>query len=200
MEKKKKLDVPRLTTLPFMLIWVGAHVLVWIILFGFTKMDFLWGWPDIIMLTLFGLIIGLGLSLMQKTLIAYTFHAPLRWWLRVTVGGWIAGWFVFWVMIEGMEYVFDYSLGLGLMPLFVIPAALQWWILRRHARDAWLWVIAGAASALAFGAVYGDMTNDSYFQFAIGGAAQGAVTGLSLLWLYAQTRAGKVKSEFMQVN
>lgn len=61
---------------------------------------------------------------------------------------------------------------------------MQWFILRRHARHAWLWIIAGAVSAMAFGVLYGDLRGDNIVQFILGAGAQGAVTGLSLLWLY----------------
>ena len=71
---------------------------------------------------------------------------------------------------------------------------MQWFILRRNARQAWLWIVAGAASAMAFGALYGDLSGNEFVQFFLGAFAQGAVTGLSLLWLYGQSRAEKIKT------
>jgi len=197
MEKKKKLSAPRLSSLPFMLIWIGGHVLTWLVLYGISEMRFFWDWPEFVMLVLFGLILGVGLSLMQKGLIRFTFHVPLRWWLRATVGGWILGWIAFYYYFEWLErYLnFDGNLSLMLLPLFVIPALMQWLVLRRNARDGWLWIVAGAVSAMAFGALYGDLNRNEMLQFALGAAAQGAVTGLSLLWLFGQTRTEKIKTD-----
>jgi undecaprenyl pyrophosphate phosphatase UppP len=80
-----------------------------------------------------------------------------------------------------------------LIPLFVIPATMQWFVLHKSARNAWLWIVAGAVSALTFGVLYGDLNDNELRQFVLGAAAQGAVTGLSLLWLYGQSRAEKAK-------
>jgi hypothetical protein len=197
MEKQKKLSAPRLTTIPFLLVWIGGHILIWSLLYGIFESDVTLRWNEIIWITVCGLIMGVGLSLMQKILIQYTYYAPLNWWMRVTIAGWVLGWIVFYNSIEFIEnYIpsIDEHLSLMLLPLFVTPAVMQWFILRRNARQAWLWIVAGAASAMAFGALYGDLSGNNYFQFFLGAGAQGAVTGLSLLWLYGQSRAEKMKS------
>ena len=197
MEQQKKLSAPRLSSIPFLLIWIGGHILVWTVLYGFVLTDTPNRWSQYVMIVVFGLIMGIGLSLMQKGLIQFTYYAPLKWWLRVTIIGWVLGWLVFYASFEFIENLtrnYAENLSIMLLPLFVTPAVMQWFILRHNTRQAWLWIVAGAVSAMAFGALYGDLADEAYGQFFLGAVAQGAVTGLSLLWLYGQSRAEKIKT------
>jgi hypothetical protein len=191
--EKKKLLAPRLGTIPFLLIWIAGHILVWILLYGVSEMGIQNEDTIYIALISFGLIMGVGLSFMQKYLIEFTYYAPLKWWLRITIFGWIVAWIVFYASYEFVEEFIGNNLSLMLIPLFVIPATMQWFVLHKSARNAWLWIVAGAVSALTFGVLYGDLNDNELRQFVLGAAAQGAVTGLSLLWLYGQSRAEKAK-------
>jgi hypothetical protein len=197
MEKHKKLSAPRLKSIPFLLLWMGGHILVWSLLYWMFETDITRDLPEAVWTVVCGVVMGLGLAFMQKFLIQYTYYAPLNGWLCVTIAGWIVGWVIFYFSIEFIEdYISSYNnnLSIMLLPLFVIPAVMQWFIMRHNARQAWLWIVVGAASAMAFGALYGEINNNEYMQFLLGAAAQGAVTGLSLLWLYGQARAEKVKT------
>ena len=56
-------------------------------------------------------------------------------------------------------------------------------LLRRHVRNAWLWIAASVVSAMTFSTVLGSGDTSSLNALLLGASAQGAVTGLTLLWL-----------------
>ena len=106
MEKKKKnLGAPRLGSIPFLFVWIIAHIIVWVTLFQLSEMGYqLEG--EMRALLLFGLVMGFGLALMPKMLIRFTFRDTLKGWMRITVVGWVLAWFAFYFSFEFCSWTF----------------------------------------------------------------------------------------------
>jgi len=194
-KKKKKNIAPRLTSIPFLLVWVAGHIFIWVSVYILGEMGVYDDLPEFGVALTIGGIMGVGIASMQKALIQYTYYASLKWWLRASLLGWVVGWVAFFMLEESGISPYRYPLGILLLAVMLPPAILQWFILRQDTRHSWLWILAGASSSLAFGAIFGDTSNDGLLFFGMGAAAQGAVTGLSLLWLFGQNRQESILAD-----
>lgn len=178
----------RLTSLPFLLVWMFGHVLSWGLVLGFGDIRALYWLPDLPAYVLIGLLMGGALGLVQKGLARFALGLPLRGWLRVSLVGWVLGWLAYMGLSDVILGFWGMPIWLQALPIFVIPGLLQWWILRRHVQRAAWWLAASAVSALTFGAMWdGSTTASGLGVYIAGAAAQGAVTGLVLLWLVGMT-------------
>jgi len=175
----------RLKTTSFISIWLSAHVLGWWGIFWlFENINALANLPDLATAVLIGFVPGIVISLMQKYLLRYAFQTKLGGWLRVSLLGWILGGLA---MFGVTTFITGPFVGVAMftMNLFVLPAVAQYFILRRHVNAAWLWVLAGLVSALAFAIpVEASQINNEFLGIILAGSLQGAVTGLTLLWLF----------------
>jgi hypothetical protein len=172
-------------SIPFMLIWVVGHLVSWgAFYFMAEQVPF----SDMTFLVLSGVILGGGLGFFQKLLLRYAYGIPLNGWLRVTILGWLGGWFSYYIGVQTLPNLFYYPFWLLLIPMFGIPAVLQWLLLRQHVKSASLWVAAATVSAMTFSMVFDNSTYglDSHL---LSASAQGAVTGLTMLWLFGMTQA-----------
>lgn len=173
----------RIGTIPFLLMWLTGHALSWGALY------YLWetfNFSDWTMLTISGLILGGGIGLTQKYLLRYAYNIPLKGWMRLTVLGWFAGWLSYYAGTEWLTRFYSYPLWLTIIPMFGIPALFQWFLLRRHVKAAWLWVVAAIVSTITFGMVY-DNSAYNLTAHTLSASAQGVVTGLTILWLFGMT-------------
>ena len=173
----------RMKTLPFMVIWLTGHILSW------AGVYFVWETvllPDLAYVLFSGIILGGALGLTQKLLLRYKYGLPLHGWMRLTIVGWVLGWLGYFVGSEWIRNFYNFPLWLTIIPMFGIPALLQWGLLRRQIRQAWLWVVAAVVSTMTFSMVF---NNSSYNLNAhvLSATAQGAVTGLTLLWLFGMS-------------
>lgn len=187
MNNHKQLSQRRLGSLPFMLVWTGGHILTWLAVYALSTTSFFYALPDFADIIVIGGLLGAGIALAQKLLIRYTFALPMRGWMRVSIVGSILGWAGLLGLSQTIPGFYLYPIWVQLLPAFLVPALLQWALLRRNTRQAWLWIATAAVSALTFGALYSGSYNPGYAAFALGASAQGAVTGLSLLWLFGMT-------------
>lgn len=78
-----------------------------------------------------------------------------------------------------------------------LPAILQWFVLRQHIRQGWLWVISGVVVGIVIVGLFINSSTygESYILFALIGVLHGAITGATMVYLLAQHRTEKVKAE-----
>lgn len=185
-KKKKMTPTRRLASLPFVGIWAGAHALAWLTIFLLWEHSYwLQRIDDGAFALMLGLYVGGIVTVMQKGLMRYNFGVRLRGWIRVSLVMWAVGGFTFYTVGDVLN-VSDET-GLIFVAFFLPPVIAQTLILRRSARHAFLWVLAGAVSAVVFGGVYAQLQYSPMgegFALMTAGAAQGAVTALTLLWLF----------------
>ena len=140
-----------------------------------------------------GAIIGLCVAEMQQNLTENHLNWYLPGWSTMTtIGGMVGG-----LLLYLLIYVlFGSTLKSGiyiLMPVFMLGvSAGQAWILRRHVRHAWLWILANVVGGLLFSNIMFMqplvLTEHTLLILPItwmfAGLAQGAITVYVLLWLY----------------
>jgi hypothetical protein len=175
---------PRLKTIPFIGIWLIGHVVAWLGLYQLWDVSTL---PILAYPILSGIVLGGALGLMQKFLFSLNYGLQMRGWMRLTMFGWVSGWLAYTAGTIWIPQFNSLPLWSLIVPIFSIPALLQWLLLHRHVRGAWLWVMAAVVSAITFAHVF----NTTWFTldgFMLSGIAQGSITGLVLLWLFGMTR------------
>lgn len=180
---KIKHSQPRLSSLPFMSIWLAAHGVGWGIVFAIWE---LWGRPfaDWQWFLLVGLVPGMVIAATQRWLLRYAHRVNLKGWLLVSAIGWGLGGLSL-SFIRETDSMFIYLSG-----LFVLPALLQWLVLRRHLQNAWLWILAAVVSTALF-TIPSISNYDTWQTILAASGLQGAVTGMSLLWLLGVRKAHK---------
>ena len=189
----------QLSSMPFIGLWMLAHIVAWWVIYAVSEeMSVLNSYPDWVAATVFGIIMAIIVPITQKALIRRKLGVQLRGWLRLSAVGWIVGMISIIIIPEVLEDIvsgdpiWTYVIG-----AFTLPAIAQWLILRRVVRGAWVWMIAGLASAFAFSAILENSpySSDFFPYWVIATATQGAVTGISLLWIFHQNRpTAKAKS------
>jgi hypothetical protein len=202
MSEKKKKQVNRLGTIPFVVLWTLAYGLGWatlmaggIITGNLFPQVFEW-FPLVVYFMLLGAVPGFVSSVAQQLLMRWKFAARLgSWWLWSTLA---------WIVAGGLLRLFEYiqfrsfdertAIMLVFAWLFTIPAIVQAWLLRRRVRRAWMWPVAAAASAATFAVpllsgLVGPF-NELLFilTFGFAGLLQGAVMGLTMVWLFGMTQ------------
>lgn len=182
--KAKKQQPTRLSTLSFLTIWLAAHGIGWGSVFAWYVLNGLMiPLPQALWFIVLGFVPGMTIAVMQRWLVQHNFGLVLHGWLPVSAIGWLLGGLSLNVSFTGG---IDQSIALAV--LFLLPALLQWLILRRYVRQAWLWMLAGVVSAMVFNisSVNQDFATWQGMLSATG--LQGAITGLSLLWMMRATR------------
>lgn len=181
MSKTKNDQRPRLGSIPFLSIWLAAHGVGWGVIFAIWE---IWGQPvpDWQWYLMIGLLPGMIIAATQRWLLRYAHRVDMRGWLVISAVGWSLGGISL-SLIRNTDSMFIYLSG-----LFVLPAVLQWLILRRYVNNAWIWVIAAIASTALF-TIPGDSDYATWQTILAAAGLQGAVTGMSLLWLLGNRAA-----------
>lgn len=179
---------------------LGAWVVTWIpvgFLFntiGQTLLGELVAW--LLLLILPGALVGYIVGDAQSSIMRDT----LRWWSpqwarRSAIGGLMGG-----VLVLALNYIFDASISDHLqwvvsMPLFVLCLSIgQWSALRHMTADAWLWIVGNLTGGIIFSSlvfINAPVMQAPWLQFVwfvVAAAAQGAVTGYVIIWLYERLR------------
>jgi hypothetical protein len=170
-------------SIPFMLMWTVGHIVPWGAYYFFEDNT---GIPLMLLVTLIAMIIGSGIGFAQKMLLRYAYDLPMNGWVRLTTLGWVGGWAAYFGLAQWIPHFYSYPLGILLIPMFIFPAVLQWFLLRQHVKGAWVWMVAAAVSAVTFGFAYESGTF-GLTEIILSASAQASVTGLSLLWLFGMT-------------
>jgi len=212
MIERKQHANSKIGTIRFAALWTLVYGLGWgtLIIGGIIASNTI---PDIfnmfplwVFFGLFGLVPGFISSVGQQWLIKRKMNIRIPfWWLWSTIMWTISG-----ALLRFLEYwprewtIYDERLALTLVfsALFVPPALVQAWLLRKHIRRAWMWPIAAIVSSSTFilPLLASSMMNEveGVLTFAAAGLMQGAVMALSLLWLIGMANGEKSKKDFAE--
>lgn len=182
----------QLGSLPFIGLWMLSHVAAWWLIYTVSEeMSILNHYADWVAATVFGIIMAVIVPVTQKALVHRKLGVQLRGWLRLSAIAWVFGMISILMMPELLDdFVGGDPVWIYIIGAFTLPAIAQWLVLRRVVQGAWVWVIAGGASTFAFSVIIDQArySSDFFPYWGIAAATQGAVTGLSLLWMFYQNR------------
>jgi len=147
------------------------------------------------LLLLPGPTIGYCVGDLQRGLIRTQLVWNTRGWVRWSVvGGLFGGVLAVLGGFFSMHYFGEPIQWMVLMPLYVFGLSLgQWWVLRRFAEESWMWILGNVVGGIVFsGLLFMNQPDaaDPYHAlwmlllWAAAVLAQGAITGIVLLWLY----------------
>lgn len=187
----------RLNNSRYMILWLLSYIGSWLTLPYFlaplAQGNYGFDVPYVVPVMLLGILPALMIGIAQRFLINRAFNVKLRGWLGATlIGGIIGGLMMF---IGETQYDITGTTAQTMM-IMAAPTLAQFWVLRRHVSQAWLWILAGIMSGIAFALPFND-SNINYnssvlFASLIYGAAMGG-TSLALMKSYRRDK-GKVKS------
>ena len=148
--------------------------------------------PDAFILAFIGLFSGGVMGVLQHTLIARGANIQLQHWTLFTALGLAIGlgslaFIEFW---DGSPYLF-------LLPVFLIPSALQWLSIRHHTQSGWLWIIANSIASMIF-VMFMTSIGDQGYDFlsaVIPALLQGIASGFVIIWLLRQLPKSKSVSQ-----
>jgi hypothetical protein len=148
---------------------------------------------------LVGFSFGLSIGILQKWLARRYLHADLLYWRRLSAFGGILGGATIFV-IEGDPFGYGQLFGppssgfiLAIVIFLVVVSGMQWFSLRHHTQGAWLWLLANVIGVVVWNPILTGNFEPNIFLIP---ALQGAVTGMTLLWLLGTSRRDrKIKLE-----
>ncbi|MEM9953881.1 MAG: hypothetical protein AAF846_19885 [Chloroflexota bacterium] len=195
-EKLKK-SPPKRNRLLFMTLWILGHGLAWLPFFMVSNSG---GAGDELGLVVWvGGFIGGITSLTQYALIRWYFGRNLKWWLPLSLVAWIgAAIFPFVYLVDELPFN-QIGLTLQMLSLATPAAIVQAFLLRKHVRQAWLWVLATITGLIVFSLSVTTL-NDLFFDtdFIIAAVSYGLfalTTASTLLWLFGMSQqANKMKN------
>jgi hypothetical protein len=132
-----------------------------------------------------GLVIGLGVGLAQKVAIQALSPIRLKYWLRINLLVFTAAKFAEYLTIRYVEWrtygdTGIYYLGIALIAQILLVSG-QWWILRKHYQQAWLWLLLLVPTLLSSILGY----TPEFLPNPI--ISQALISALALLWMNRQT-------------
>lgn len=200
-EKKKKKSSQKMNRWLFLTLWVLAHAFAWGGTFWLVdSINPSGDWELILAFTIvLGLIPGTLLAFPQKWLMKRGLGLNIAWWRRASIAAWGLGGLLLWGGIE--IFNFDDSIPFIIVGWFSPLILAQYALIRRYIQKASLLALGNLASVIVFIQYVGiNDGSPDLERFAISGALQGAVTGLTLLWLYGMAQQDKSKHELAQNN
>lgn len=195
-EKKKKNNTVSMNRWLFLVLWVLAHTFAWGATYGLVETVNPVGDGQMFLAVTFllGIVPGILLSFPQKWLMNKGLGLDLKWWRRISVGAWASGgillWMAIWLFMDNFR---DPPIPLVMLTWFGPLVLAQYFLMRRHIERASLYALANIASVIVFTQFVGIYGDAELFRFATSGMLQGAVTGLTLLWLYGMAQQEKSK-------
>lgn len=186
MEKQKR-QQQQLSSQTIVILWAVIQAFGWAIIFLLAD-NMSIGYIDqtsrLVIIGFIGLLGGGLMGALQHTLIDRGTGVSLRHWLILSAIGSAMGFAV-------MEYLpmWNYPLYIQVMPIFVIPAVLQWVSVRQHTRAGLIWIGTHVITTIVFIMFYEVMEqqfNYNMLMFAIPAALQGIASGFVMVWLLRQ--------------
>lgn len=186
MEKQKR-QQQQLSSLTIVILWAAIQAFGWAIIFlladnmtsGFYQQT-----TRLIIIGFIGLLGGGLTGALQHTLIDRGTGVSLRHWLILSAVGSAVGF----VVME-LAPLWQYPLVISVMPIFVIPAIMQWFSVRQHTRAGLLWIGAHIVTTVIFIMFYEALMPQfdyDMLMFVIPAALQGIVSGFVMVWLLRQ--------------
>ena len=179
MEKQKNQQA-QLPSLTIVILWAIIQSFGWAIIYVLAT-NMVAGESEVIILGFIGLLGGGVMGALQHTLIDRGIGVSLRHWLALTAIGSAIGW----AIIEFLP-VWQYPLHIAIMPIFVVPAIIQWISVRRYTQAGILWIAGHIITTLIFVMFYEAMQIQFDFEiivFVIPAALQGVASGFVMVWL-----------------
>ncbi|MDQ7027867.1 MAG: hypothetical protein Q9P01_22220 [Anaerolineae bacterium] len=170
------------------------------IFYGFTLDEVIthpmMGWfMAIALLIVPGMVVGYTVGDRQENLIAHHLRWSLRGWTRWSIIGGLVGGFLVVAKTLFLDSLNSHQFFLmANMPIYVLCLSIaQWQVLRQVAREASLWILGNVVGGIVFSGVLflnqPDANHSAYIWILLGlwglaTLAQGAITGIIILWLY----------------
>lgn len=194
-QKKKKNDIVGMNRWLFVGLWAVIHAITWGMMIGlFEWLDFPYRYDEIVIFVLGGIMPGITLTIPTYWLIQKFKGIQIRWWRPASFVAWLVGAFLLVSRLDGIDSP------LVLATLWFTPAFLvQAWLLRKHVKQSWLWVLAGLTGTILF-LFAGAEEDEAALTWALSGGVQGLLTGVIMLALLAMPRTEKQKHELAQNN
>ena len=151
---------------------------------------------------LYGLAMSLPIALLQARLLSRHLHLPVKHWVKFTIFGMLVGWLIATFVSFYIGYANEFSSPyFRFLPIFMVPAIMQWLSLRKQLRQAWFWLLANLVSLFIFGTIFESALNfieainapwmGWFFGmvfFGVVAGLSGIVLGVTLLWLTQTSR------------
>ncbi len=188
--KKKKVDEHRLNSWQFLLIWVGIHILVWLIVWFILDSIGRFNPLELINAVLMGLSFGVPIAIVQQQIAYRLLKADLQHWIPISAIGWVIS-----GIVLHLTATSNTAFSLQILLFFLFPALLQCIILWQHTKNAWLWVLANAVGGIVMSLSIVTTLSEELTALTIGGALQTIVSGIAIYWLFLQAKTKKSKKE-----
>lgn len=177
---KPKRKQKELSSLTIVILWALIQSLGWAIIYmmGSNMSN---GGSEPFILGFIGLLAGGVTGALQHTLIERGTGINLRHWILLSALGLSGGL----IAIMFVVYMWLYSPYLIILPIFVIPAVLQWISLRNYTRAGMLWIVANGIASLVF-VMFVEVLDAQGFELLsaiIPAALQGIASGFVIVWL-----------------
>lgn len=197
-EKKKKKTSQKMNRWLFLALWILTHSFAWGGTFWLVdSINPSSDWEIILAFVIvLGIVPGSLLSVPQRWLMRRGLGLNINWWRRASIVAWGLGGILLWGGVE----IFDLDNSvLGIILAWFSPLILaQYMLMRRHIQKAFLLALANLASLIVFIQFIDINSSPDTWRFAGAGTLQGAVTGLTLLWLYGMAQQEKAKHKKAQ--
>ena len=194
----------RWTSTRFLIMWIMSYMGAWLTLPYFLAPlaggEYGIDVPYIVPVLLLGIIPAMIIGTMQRVVLKSAFNLRLKGWMGATlIGGILGG-----LLMYFGETQYDITgTTAQTMMIMAAPTLAQFWVLRKHVSQAWLWVMAGIMSGIAFALPFND-SNIGYVSSVllaslIYGIAMGG-TSLALAKSYRRYEKKKTSSQIASLD
>jgi len=182
MDKAKRKFKP-LPSLTIVVLWAMIQALGWMVIY-LMAVNINVDNSDTIILGFIGLLAGGMTGALQHTLIERGTGVDLYHWIVLSALGLSLGL----MAITWIESAWNYSPYLLMLPIFVVPAMLQWWSIRQVTRAGFLWIVANGIASLVFVMFVEILASQGYeiLSAVIPAGLQGIASGFVMVWLLRQ--------------
>jgi len=183
MEKQKR-QTQTLSSQNIVILWATIQSFGWgMIYLLLTNINMGYSFDPFILIFI-GLFSGGVVGILQQTLIERGAGINLQNWTRLTALGLAIGLGSIAFMGSGFFIEVD-SPYVFLLPVFLVPAMLQWVSIRHHTRSGWLWMVANTVASMIFVMfmiILTDLRQD-FLSAVIPALLQGVASGFVMVWL-----------------
>jgi|GEM_PF-2685341 len=184
---KHKKGISRHNKFIFLVLWFIGHLLAWGGLWLFVVSPlFMEDFGNNVQFGFLGFIVGGITSLVQYSLIRWQFGRNIKWWIPLSILAWIFASIISFQASGSLTT--DYNnvvVSISALALYLPPVIVQYFLLRKHIRQAWLWIIGSIAASTIFAL----LINGEVWQIFAGFGLYSIVTGSTLLLLFGMSKA-----------
>ena len=177
---KPKRKQKELSSLTIVILWALIQSLGWMVIYLMGSNMSSRGSEPII-LGFIGLLAGGVTGALQHTLIERGTGINLRHWILLSALGLSGGLIGITIVVE----MWLYSPYFLMLPIFVLPAMVQWVSLRNYTRAGLLWIVANGIASIVFVMFVEILDAQGYelLSAMIPAALQGIASGFVMVWL-----------------